>query len=374
MKKRKIKPGLMDLWILLLAVIFVFIGVWLVFDASYARAAESTMANRNAGYFFLRQLGFAIVGIIAMTIMCNVRLSVLSKLMPWMVFASIVMLILVLVPGIGHGAKGAHRWFKIGHISLQPAEFAKIALVLYLAEFLSQGKSVIHRINERWVLPAFVTGAIAFLVLIEPDMGTAFAIVLTCFAMLFAAGVKKWHLGVLAAAGSLLALGALKLEPYRMDRIYVWLDPWKHRYDEGYQIVHSLIALGTGGLTGVGICEGREKMFTPEPHTDFIFSTLGEEFGLIISLGLLALFVVFIFRGFDVASRATSVYSNLVAVGITSMIGLQVLINIAVVSASIPATGVPLPFISYGGSSLIMTMVGVGILLSISRRRSGRDA
>lgn len=373
MRKRKTKRGLIDLWVLVPVLLLVFIGVWLVFDASYARAAESTMTHEDAGYYAKRQFIYALIGLVAMAVASKVRLSTLSKLTPWMMLASIAMLVLVLVPGIGHGAKGAHRWFVLGPVSVQPSEIAKIALVMYLAEFLSRGKSVVRHVDERWILPTLAAGAVTMLILVEPDMGTAFAVVLMCFATLFAAGVKKWQLGGLALAGSLVAWWAVKLEPYRMERIHVWLNPWEHRYDEGYQIVHSLIALGTGGLTGMGICEGREKMFTPEPHTDFVFSTLGEEFGLFVCLGLLALFVVFVYKGLNVAGRATNAYGNLLAVGITSMIGLQALTNIAVVSASIPATGVPLPFMSYGGSAMIMTLTGVGIILSISRQRPASE-
>ncbi len=371
MGKRKAKTGLIDLWVLAPVLLLVFIGVWLVYDASYARAAESTMAGRDARYFAKYQIAFALFGLLVMAAMSRVRLSTLRRVAPWLMVASILMLILVLVPGIGHGANGARRWFRIWKISVQPSEIAKIALVLYLAGFLSQGKKVVHHISRRWIMPTLAAGATAVLILIEPDMGTAFAIVLMCFAMLFAAGVKKWQLGALTLVGALGAWAAVLLEPYRMERIRVWLNPWKYRYDEGYQIVHSLIALGTGGLTGLGFCEGREKLYMPAAHTDLIFSTLGEEFGLFICLALLALFVVFVYKGLDVAGRAKNAHANLVAVGITSMIGLQALTNMAVVSASIPATGVPLPFMSYGGSAMVMTLAGVGIILSVSRQSAG---
>jgi len=369
MARRKAKSGLMDLLVLAPVLALVFVGVWLVYDSSYARAAESAMTGKDPWYYAKYQIAYALIGLIVMAAMSRVHLSTLRKAAPWLMAASILMLILVLVPGIGHGANGARRWFRIWRLSVQPSEIAKIALVLYLAGFLSQGKSVVHRIGVRWILPGVAAGATVLLILIEPDMGTAFAVALMCFAMLFGAGVKKWQIAALGALGALAAWAAVLLEPYRMERIRVWLDPWKYRYDEGYQIVHSLIALGTGGLAGVGLCEGREKMFTPEAHTDMIFATLGEECGLFVCLGLLTLFAFFVYKGLDVAGRATNVYGNLVALGITSMIGLQALTNIAVVSASIPATGVPLPFISYGGSAMVMTLAGVGIILSISRRR-----
>lgn len=372
MGRRKVNAGLMDILVLFPVLAMVFVGVWLVYDASYARAAESAMTGKDAWYYAKYQIVFALIGLIVMVVVSRVRLSTLRKVAPWLMAVSILMLILVLVPGIGHGANGARRWFRIWRLSVQPSEIAKIALVLYLAGFLSQGKNVVHHVSKKWIVPAMAAGATVVLILIEPDMGTAFAVVLMCFAMLFGAGVKKWQLGSLAVVGALGAWGAVLLEPYRMERIRVWLDPWKYRYDEGYQIVHSLIALGTGGLTGVGFCEGREKFYTPEAHTDMIFATLAEECGLFMCLGLLALFAFFVYKGLDVARRATNVYGNLVALGMTSMIGLQALTNIAVVSASIPATGVPLPFISYGGSAMVMTLAGVGIILSVSRRRPER--
>ena len=368
-KKAGSKPGLIDLWVLIPVLALVLIGVWLVFDASYAKAADYTWTNKDPWYFAKKQIISAVIGLVAMAVMSKVKISTLTALTKTLVVMSIVLLIAVMVPHVGYQANGAYRWFRLPHgITLQPSEIAKIAVVLYLAQFLSQSRRVVQRIDSQWLAPTIVIGLIAGLIFKEPDMGTAIAIVFTCFAMLFAAGVRKRFMFSVVGVGAFEGWLAIKLEPYRMDRVHVWLDPWKHRYGDGYQIVHSLIALGTGGLYGLGPCEGREKLYIPAASTDFIFSTVGEEIGLIGCLAVLGLFMIFIYKGLDVARRSKTPYLNLLAVGITSMIGLQVLINVAVVSASIPATGVPLPFMSYGGSSLILTLAGVGILLSISRR------
>ena len=369
--RRKVssKPGLIDLWVLIPVLALVLIGVWLVFDASYAKAADFTWTHKDPWYFAKKQIISAAIGLMAMVVMSKVKISTLTSLTKTLVVTSIVLLVAVMIPHVGYQANGAYRWFRLPHgITLQPSEIAKIAVVLYLAQFLSQGKRVVQRIDSQWLPPMIIVGMIAVLVFKEPDMGTAIAIVFTCFAMLFAAGVRKRFLFGLIGVGTFMGWLAVKLEPYRMDRVHVWLEPWQHRYGDGYQIVHSLIALGTGGLYGLGPCEGREKLYIPAACTDFIFSTVGEEVGLIGCIVVLGLFMFFIYKGLDVARRSKTAYLNLLAVGVTSMIGLQALINVAVVSASIPATGVPLPFISYGGSSLILTLAGVGILLAISRQ------
>jgi len=371
--KKRAKLGLVDLWVVLPVVALVVVGVWLVFDASYAKAADASWTGGDPWYFAKKQIVSALVGFLAMYIVSRVRVTTISKWTIPLLVVSMILLVAVLIPGIGYRVNGATRWIRLPGTNLQPSEIAKLAVVLYLAGFLSQGKRLVQNIDSNWLPPALIVGFIVALIFKEPDLGTTLAIVFTCFAMLFAAGARKWHLGAIIAAGGLLAAAAVKLEPYRMDRVRVWLEPWKYRYGDGYQIVHSLMALGTGGWRGVGLCEGREKLYIPAASTDFIFSTVGEEAGLIGCLILLAAFLFFIYKGLDVARRAKSVYANLLAVGVTSMIGLQVLINVAVVTASIPATGVPLAFISYGGSSLILMLAGVGILLSVSRHVSETD-
>ena len=376
--RKKAVLGPPDVGILASVLLLVTAGVLLVFDASYARTGDAKWANFDVWYMAKRQLAYAAIGLIAMFIVSRIRLTTLIKITTPLLVVAVSLLILVLVPGVGYKIYGARRWFKIGPISFQPSEIAKLALVFYLAGIFAQRKIYIRKLlSTDWLPPACVVGLIAGLVFLEPDLGTTIALVGTCFMMLVAAGAMKRHIFALGGCGAGLIGLAILAEPYRMDRIWVWLDPWKDRYGDGYQIIHSLIALGTGGIRGIGLCEGREKLYLPAASTDFIYATLGEEAGLIGGIALLSILLFFTYRGLDVGRRAKSSYANLVAVGVTSMISMQALINIAVVSASIPATGVPLPFISYGGSSLVSMLIGTGVLLAVSRQvdvtLEGRD-
>ena len=370
--RKAAKLGPADVGILTSVVLLVTIGVLLVFDASYVKAA-----SHDVLYTAKRQILFAVVGLAAMMIISNVRLTTFIRITTPLLVITVILLIAVMIPGIGYKIYGARRWFNLGFMSIQPSEIAKLALVLYLAGIFAQRKMNVRNISANWLAPTGVVGVVAGLVFIEPDLGTTIAIVGTCFIMLVAAGALKRHIIALGGCGAGLVGLAVLAEPYRMDRIWVWLDPWKDRYGDGYQIIHSLIALGTGGIGGQGLCEGIEKHYLPAASTDFIYATLGEEVGLIGGIALLSLLLFFTYRGLDIGRRANSTYANLIAVGVTSMISMQALINIAVVSASIPATGVPLPFISYGGSSLVSMLIGTGVLLAVSRQvdvtLEGRD-
>ena len=366
MRKARAKPGLIDLWVLAPVLALVLIGLWIVFDASYAKAVDFSYTGKNPWFFAKRQMLSAAIGLILMYAVSKMRLTTIARATKPLLGVSIVLLGVVLV--LGHGAHGSVRWFNVLGFSLQPSELAKLARVRYLAQFLSQGKPVIRRISMRWLPLGVIVGLIAALIVKEPDLGTTIAIISTCLAMLFAAGIRISDLGGIVGVMAFLGWVMVKMESYRKGRVDVWRHPWRHYYGDGYQIIHSLIALGTGGLWGLGPCEGREKLYMPAASTDFIFSTVGEEFGLIGSIVLLGLFLFLVYKGLEVARRAKTPYAALLAVGISSMIGLQALINVAVVTASIPATGVPLLFISYGGSSLIFTLAGVGVLLAVSRQ------
>ena len=365
-REKKEKLGPLDMWLLGTVLVLVGVGVLLVFDASYRKTVDAKWADYDTWFFAKRQLAFAAVGIIAALIVSRMRLTTFLKFTLPLLTASILLLAAVLVFGVQKN--GAYRWLQFGQISFQPSELAKIGLVLYLAAVLAQRKRLVRRPSSRWLVPLGIVGLSSLLILIEPDLGTTLALVGTCFLMFFAAGAMKRYLLAFAAGGAGLVWLAIVIEPYRMERIRTWLDPWRDPYGEGYQIIHSLIAHGTGGWLGVGLCEGREKAYLPAASTDFVFSTLAEEAGLIGGIALLAAFAVLVYRGLDIARRSRSTYANLLAVGVTSAIGLQALINIAVASAAIPATGVPLPLISYGGSSLVFTLTLVGILLAVSRQ------
>jgi cell division protein FtsW len=362
MKAARKQPA--DFWFFAATVILVVVGVLLVFDASYARAADK--AVDNPWFFVKKQIMFAIAGFLALLVAMKIRPKKLRKATKIVLSLSIILLGLVMVPGIGKSIGGAARWIPIGPFHLQPSELAKLAVVMYLADRFAAKGLRIRRFGT--LIPhLLVVGVIAGLVLIEPDMGTTAAIIFTTGAMIYVAGVKKRHIFAIALTGLLLTCLLIAIEPYRLERVTNFLNPGHDYYGGGYQITHSLIAQATGGIAGQGICEGREKYYIPAPETDMIAATLAEEAGFIGMVILLSLFVVFTYRGLSIGHRAKSSYSSLLAIGFTSLIGIQALVNIAVLTASVPATGVPLPFISYGGSYLIVMLFGSGVVLSVSR-------
>lgn len=358
---RKVPP---DLWFFVATVVLVIAGVILVFDSSFARAADK--GTGDAWYYVKRQIIFAGIGFAVLFAAMRTHPRRFRSITKAFLILSVVLLGAVMVPGLGKSIGGAARWIPLGPFHLQPSELAKLAVVMYLADRLAAKGLRIRNIGM--LLPLLlVIGLVAILVLAEPDMGTASSLIFTTGILLYVGGVKKRHIFSLAALGGLAGTLLVLMEPYRLARVLTFLNPGKDYYGAGYQITHSLIALATGGLTGKNFCEGREKFFIPAPQTDMIGATLAEELGFIGMLALLMLFIIFTYRGLSIGHRSKSSYMGLMAIGITSMISVQALINIAVLSASMPATGVPLPFISYGGSHLLVMLLGAGMILSISR-------
>lgn len=336
----------------------------------YSASAVSANVNFNDSYYFLkRQFIWAALGLLAMIFTMNIDYHIWRKLAKLIILITIVLLILVLIPGMGKVVNGARRWLGSGSIYIQPSEIAKLSMVLFTAYYLSNYQNKIQSFIKG-VVPLLGMLAVIFgLILKEPDLGTALSIAGTVFVLLFIAGARIWHLTSLSAVGVAGIVVAILAEPYRLKRLIAFNDPWADPLDTGYHIIQSLYAIGSGGLFGVGLGRSREKfLYLPEPHTDFIFSILGEELGLIGTTTILVLFFLFAWRGFKIAMSATDVYGSILAAGLTTMILVQALMNIAVVTASMPVTGIPLPFLSFGGSALIFTMAGVGILLNISKR------
>lgn len=336
----------------------------------YSASAVSANVNFNDSYYFLkRQFIWAALGLLAMIFTMNIDYHIWRKLAKPIILITIVLLILVLIPGMGKVVNGARRWLGSGSIYIQPSEIAKLSMVLFTAYYLSSYQNKIQSFIKG-VVPLLGMLAVIFgLILKEPDLGTALSIAGTVFVLLFIAGARIWHLTSLTAVGVAGIVVAILAEPYRLKRLIAFNDPWADPLDTGYHIIQSLYAIGSGGLFGVGLGRSREKfLYLPEPHTDFIFSILGEELGLIGTTTILVLFFLFAWRGFKIAMSATDVYGSILAAGLTTMILVQALMNIAVVTASMPVTGIPLPFLSFGGSALIFTMAGVGILLNISKR------
>lgn len=342
------------------------IGVVMVYSAS----AVSANVNFNDSYYFLkRQMVWVILGLAAMIMTMNIDYHVWQKFAKPIMIVTIILLVLVLIPGAGKVVNGARRWLGAGSIYLQPSEIAKLSMVLFMAYNLTKYQEKMKSF-VKGVLPQIFLLLIIFgLILKEPDLGTALSIAGTVFIMLFASGAKVSHLASLAGVGIVAVTAAVLFEPYRLKRLIAFSDPWSDPLNTGYHIIQSLYAIGSGGLFGVGLGRSREKfLYLPEPHTDFIFSILGEELGLIGTITILTLFFFFAWRGFKIAMSAVDIYGSILAMGITTMILLQALMNIAVVTASMPVTGIPLPFLSFGGSALIFTLAGVGILLNISRQ------
>jgi len=354
-----------DRWLFVVTLILVFVGLVMVFSASAVMAKERYGSGST---FLLRQMAWAAAGIASMAVAMKVDYRRLKH--PAVVFSllGVTSLMLISVFFLDR-AHNTHRWIHWGSFSFQPSEMAKPALILFLAYFLeSRTKSMDDWRNT--LLPA-VLPTLVFLGLIvfQPDLGTAIACAAITGCVLFVAGLDLRYLGY-AFAASLLPLYFLIFHvSYRRDRILAFLNPYSDPQGRGFHIIQSLIAVSTGGITGVGLMEGKQKLFyLPEPHTDFIFAVTAEELGLLGSLVVVALFAIFLWRGFRTALHVDDMFGRFLAVGITSMVVVQAFINISVVLGLMPTKGIPLPFVSYGGSSLFITLACVGVLLNVSRQ------
>ena len=353
-----------DFWLLLSVAGLLCIGLVMIYSAS---SNKTYLSFGDPYYYVKRQALFAVIGSFALLVALNFPYQRLRSLAKVIMAGAVGLLLLVLVPGVGSGPGGTQRWIDFGFANLQPSEVAKLALVIFLAYLLSQSGRA--RSFTRGVLPALMlVGAVFGLILMQPDLGTAIACAVTGAAILFAAGSNLLHLGLVGAAAVPVVYWAIFSAEYRRLRFLAFLDPWADPLDTGFHIIQSLYALGSGGLFGLGLGQGRQKFFyLPEQHTDFIFAVIGEELGFVGAFVVIALFIVVAVRGYRIAAAAPDGFSRLLAAGVTSMIVMQAAINIGVVTSSIPVTGIPLPFISFGGSSLMFSLAGVGLLLNISR-------
>ncbi len=360
----RLKKGPPDFILFITTLALIGIGLVMVFSSS---AVTSSVNYDDAYYYFKRQLVWALLGIFAMIIIMKINYAKLKELALPLLIISIICLVLVLTP-LGIVIKGSSRWLGVAPFVFTPSELAKLAMVMFLARSLSINLDKIRSFKEG-VLPYLgLLALVCGLIMLQPDLGTSVAIAGTFFLMILIAGANMAHLGMIAVTG-LAALGAaIAVAPYRMERWYAFLDPWKYASDEGFQTIQSLYALGSGGLFGMGLGRSRQKFFyLPEQYTDFVYAILGEELGFIGAFIVLALFLLFAWRGFKIALNVPDIYGGLLAAGITIMVVLQAAINIAVVSGLMPVTGITLPFISYGGTSLLFTLAGVGLLLNVSR-------
>ncbi|RMG16125.1 MAG: putative lipid II flippase FtsW [Deltaproteobacteria bacterium] len=356
--------------ILLVAVLALCgLGVVMVYSSSAVFASHRLS---DPTYFLRRQAVAAVLGLVALAACASLPPERLRPLAPTALLFALLALALVFVPGVGRSAGGATRWVRLGPLGFQPSELAKPALVLYLAWSLSRKGEQVRQFKAGFLGPVLVAGTPILLVLQQPDLGTAVTLAAAVGLLLFVAGVRLRYLLGAAGAGALAVAWLIYSTPWRMRRIVAFLDPWAVRHDEGYQVAESLISIGSGGLTGVGLGEGRQKLFfLPEAHTDFIFSIVGEELGLIGTTAVILLFAVFLWRGVRAAFRAEDAFGAFLALGLTFVLGLQAFLNMAVTMGLLPTKGLPLPFVSYGGTSLVLSMAAAGILLSIGRGQGG---
>lgn len=356
-----------DVIIIFVIVTLLLIGLIMILSAS---SITSYNLFGDSFFFFKRQLISAVIGLGAMIFFMNIDYRIYKRFSKLILLLTIVILIAVLIPGIGQVAGGSRRWIGIGPLGVQPSELAKLGAVIYLSHYLSRKKDKLRSFMQGVAPPLIILVIIFGLIIMEPDLGTAATIAGTFFIMFFAAGMNLFHLSALGTIGFLSMLYFIFSAEYRRERLFAFINPWSDPLDSGYHIIQSLLALGSGGLFGVGLGNSRQKfLYLPEPGTDFIFSVLGEEFGFIGTLLVLTLYVLLGWRGLKVSLSVPDIFGSMLAIGITSMIILQAFINIGVVTSSIPVTGITLPFISYGGSSLVIMLSGVGVLLNISRHR-----
>ncbi|MDD3748929.1 MAG: stage V sporulation protein E [Bacillota bacterium] len=359
-----------DIVIFLITLTLLSIGVVMVFSASSV-TARATYGDTY--YFLKRQLAWAAIGVFAMIVTMQIDYDSWRKLAWPVLIVALLLLLVVLVPGFGTAIRGSRRWLDIGPLTFQPSEVAKLAMVLFMASFLSNRIGKMHLFTRGLLPPLIIVGIVFGLIVLEPDFGTAGTVLAVSFVMMFAAGASILHLASLAALG-LPALGAMAIAaPYRARRFLAFLDPWEDPLGSGFHIIQSLLALGSGGLFGVGLGRSRQKfLYLPMQHTDFIFAIIGEELGFVGAAFVLILYFLFAWRGLRIAIATEDPFGKLLAVGITTMIVSQAIINIGVVSGALPITGITLPLISSGGSSLVTTLAAIGVLLNISKHSALR--
>ena len=365
--KINLKSG--DFLLVILTIGLVIFGIIMVFSASYYQSINES-ENGSPYNYLIRDIIWAALGFILMLVTTALDYRIYKKIALPALIISFILLVLLLIPGVGHESTGAVRWLGVGGLTIMPGEIAKIAVIIFVAWFLSEKPKRIQSVT-RGILPLFgLCGVFGGLILLQPNMSTAITVVAIIVVMMFVAGLKLRYCFGLVGLGAVGIAGILIANPdsHWADRITSFLDPFANPLEDGYQVVQSLMALGSGGLFGVGLGKSIQKnLYLPEPQNDFILAIIGEELGYIGLLILMLVYVVLIWRGIHVAVNAPDQFGMLLASGIISMIAIQVVLNIAVVTSSMPPTGVTLPFVSYGGNALMLFMGSMGILLNISR-------
>jgi cell division protein FtsW len=356
-----------DKWLLLAVVALLALGVTMVLSTSYLYSQERFA---DGTYFFRKQLIAISAGLVALVVCSIVPSTIYRRLSYPLLGLTLLVLVLVLIPGIGITRGGARRWLMLPGFAFQPAEMAKLALVLYLAHSMARKADKIKTFSLG-VLPHLIVGAVFLAaLLLEPDFGTALILGVLLYLMLFVGGVRLPHILATGVMALPLLVYLMLTAEYRLRRLMAFMDPWREASSSGFQVVQSLIAFGSGQLWGRGLGESRQKLFyLPEAHTDFVFSVLGEELGLLGALAVLVLFGIITVRGLRLTSRIEEPFEQYLAFGLTVLLGLQALIHMGVVMGLMPTKGLVLPFISYGGSAMVINLMEAGMLLGLSRRR-----
>ncbi len=358
-----------DRWLLLSALVLVVFGALMIYSSTSVITPALAKKGATEFYYFKRHVFTIFVGLCLMFLAYTVKPSFLKKIAIPLLLFSFVLLLFVFLPGIGVQVNGARRWIRLWPSTFQPSELVKLSMVIFLARYLSSPAFRTESFAS-FIKPLAVMVIFQAVMLMQPDFGAAMSLAFLAIAMLFLSGTRLRYIISLAFLALPMLIMLIK-EPYRLRRVTSFMDPWKDPLGSGFQLVQSFIAFGSGGITGVGIGSSKQKLsYLPESHTDFIFSIIGEEFGFIGVSVIVALFVVIFFRGFSLANRTQDKFTYYLAVGLSLMISVQALVNFAVATGLVPTKGLPLPFISYGGSSLLMNMAAIGILLKISR---GKD-
>lgn len=356
-----------DKTLLIIMLILIAFGFIMVYSAS---AVISFRKYGDSFFFLKKQLLWGLIGIIAFMMAHSIDYRSLQRFVVPIFALSCIMLILVLTPIFGSEVNGSRRWLRIALFSVQPSEVAKLVVIIYLASYLARKGDGIRDFFRGFVPPLILIGIILGLIIIEPDLGAVIAIGLVACCLLLIGGARLSHMMMVVLLAAPVIYHFLMQVGYRRQRLLTFLDPWRDPTDAGFQIVQSFMAFGSGGLLGSGLGEGMQKLFfLPYPHTDFIFAIIGEELGLLGVLSIILLYMLFALKGCSIAIKTEEPFGSYLAFGITIMVTLQVLINICVATGLLPTKGLALPFLSYGGSSLITNMLGMGILSSIARDR-----
>lgn len=346
-------------------VVFICIGIVMIYSASSIYALER---HGDSAFFLKRHLAFVGIGIIFTFLAMSIDYRILKKYSRPLLLFALILLILVLIPGIGRQVSGARRWFRFKYISFQPSELANLAVIVYVADYISRKSDRIKAFFRGFLPPVAILGFVSILILAQPDLGTTVALGVVVLTMLFVAGIRPAYLLSLVLAALPVLYVLIFSVPYRRMRILAFLNPWSDPKGSGFQIIQSQLALGSGGIFGLGLGHSRQKLFyLPAAHTDFIFSIIGEEMGLIGTVGIIVLFLIFIRQGLKVIRNSPDKFGYFLSLGLVLLICFKAAINIGVSCGVFPTKGLPLPFISYGGSSLVFDMFSIGILMNIAR-------